>query len=216
MEDQFSSPFRLKLWGTYACFARPEMKVERVSYPTMTPSAARGALESILWKPQIAWRIDRIDRLRPPIFQQVRRNEVESKASTDRPAIIVDEARQQRAGLLLRDVAYTIHARFCLTRRANSADSIAKYVAMFVRRARAGQCFQRPCLGSREFAADFALLSPGDPDPLGEDALPTEELGWIFYDFDWSHRPPRPRFFEARLENGRMAVPPPDSVGIRS
>lgn len=216
MTDHLSRPFRLKLWGAYACFARPEMKVERVSYPTMTPSAARGALESILWKPQIAWRIDRIDRLRPPVFQQVRRNEVQSKASSERSAIIIDETRQQRAALVLRNVAYTIHARFGLTRKSGPADTLAKYTAMFERRARAGQCFQRPCLGSREFAAEFALLSPNDPDPPPEDALPTEDLGWIFYDFDWSYRPPRPRFFEARLEVGRMTVPPPDSVGLKS
>ena len=186
------------------------------SYAIMTPSAARGVLESILWKPQIAWRIERIDRLRLPVFQQVRRNEVQSKASLDRSAIVVDETRQQRAALVLRDVAYTIHARFCLTEKAGSADTIAKYAAMFERRAGAGQCFQRPCLGSREFAAEFALLSSDDPDPPAEGALPAEGLGWIFYDFDWSHRPPRPRFFEARLQGGRMNVPPPDSVGIRS
>ena len=216
MTDHISRPFRLKVWGNYACFARPEMKVERVSYPIMTPSAARGVLESILWKPQIFWRIERIDRLHAPIFQQVRRNEVQSKASPDRIEIIISEARQQRAALVLRDVAYTIHARFGLTNKAASADTVAKYAAMFERRAYAGQCFQRPCLGSREFAADFSLLSRNDPDPLAEEALPVENLGWIFYDFDWSQRPPCPRFFEARLEGGRMRVPPPDSVGLKS
>ncbi len=216
MQDPFSRPSRLKLWGEYACFARPEMKVERVSYPIMTPSAARGAVESILWKPQIEWRIDRIDRLRPPIFQQIRRNEVESKASPDRPAIIIDETRQQRAAMVLRDVAYTIHARFRLTGKAGPTDTITKYTEIFERRARTGQCFQRPCLGSREFSAAFALIESDDPDPLPEDAQPVEPLGWIFYDFDWSQRPPRPRFFDARLENGRMIVPPPESVGLRS
>jgi len=215
MPDPFSRPFRLKLRGNYACFARPEMKVERVSYPIITPSAARGAIESILWKPQIKWRIDRIDRLRPPVFQQIRRNEVESKASPDRAGIIIDQTRQQRAALVLRDVAYTIHARLCLTDKAGPADTIAKYTEIFERRARAGQCFQRPCLGSREFSAEFALIEAGDPDPPPEETQPVEMLGWIFYDFDWSQRPPRPLFFEARVENGRMMVPPPESVGLR-
>jgi CRISPR-associated protein Cas5d len=182
----------------------------------MTPSAARGVIESILWKPQFSWRIDRIDRLRPPVFQQVRRNEVGSRASPDRPAIIIEAVRQQRATLLLRDVAYTIHATLYLSARAGPDDTLAKYAAMFERRARRGQCFQRPCLGSREFAADFALLEAGDPDPSPEHALPTEELGWIFHDFDWSHSPPRPRFFQGWLEYGRMMVPPPESVGAPS
>lgn len=216
MPDPFSRPFRLKLWGSYACFARPEMKVERVSYPIITPSAARGAIESILWKPQIEWRIDRVDRLRPVVFQQIRRNEVESKASPDREAIIIDETRQQRAALVLRDVAYAIHARFRLTDRAAPADTITKYTEIFERRARAGQCFQRPCLGSREFSAEFALIEAGAPDPMPEGTQPVETLGWMFYDFDWSRRPPRPRFFEARVDNGRMMVPPPESAGVRS
>ena len=144
LSDRISRIFRLRLWGEYACFTRPELKVERVSYPMMTPSAARGALESILWKPQICWCIERIDRLRVPIFQQVRRNEVELKASAERTAIVIDQVRQQRAALILRDVDYVVHARICLTPKAGQQDSLAKYSAMFQRRARAGQCFQRP------------------------------------------------------------------------
>jgi CRISPR-associated protein Cas5d len=209
-----SSLFRLLLWGDHACFSRPEMKVERVSYPIMTPAAARGALEAILWKPQIAWRIERIDRLRPPKFEQVRRNEVELKASPDRAAIVVDQVRQQRAALVLRDVAYVVHARFVLTTKAGPDDSVAKYVAMFERRARAGQCFQRPCLGSREFAAEFRLIEECEPEPATDGS--DESLGWIFHDFDWSQRPPQPRFFEARLEAGRMRVPPSDSLELHA
>jgi CRISPR-associated protein Cas5d len=216
MPDSLSRPFRLKLWGKYACFSRPEHKVERVSYPIITPSAARGAIESILWKPQIDWRIEQIDRLHAPVFQQVRRNEVQSKASVDRSEIVIDEARQQRAALVLRDVAYVLHARFSLTSKAGPTDTVAKYVAMFERRARAGQCFQRPCLGSREFAAEFELLEPDDPAPPSQDDRPAENLGWIFYDFDWSKRPPTPRFFEAQLTHGHMVVPPPESLGLRS
>jgi len=214
MSTQSSRPFRLLLWGDYACFARPEMRVERVSYPIMTPAAARGALEAILWKPQIAWQVERIDRLRPTKFEQVRRNEVEVKASFDRESIVVDQVRQQRAALVLRDVAYLLHAHFRLTRRAGPRDSVAKYVAMFERRGRAGQCFQRPCLGSREFAAEFRLLEDNEPN------LPTdgsnESLGWLFHDFDWSQRPPRPRFFEARLQAGCMVVPRADSGALHA
>jgi CRISPR-associated protein Cas5d len=208
--------FRLLVWGDQACFARPEMKVERVSYPIMTPSAARGVLESIFWKPEIAWRVERIDRLRPARFMQVRRNEVEAKASVNLPAIIVDQVRQQRAALVLRDVAYVIHAHIDLTAKAGPDDTLAKYEAMFERRARAGQCFHRPCLGTREFAAEFKLLGAEEPDPPAEGAAETESLGWILYDLDRSRRPPVPRFFEAELQDGRMVVPSPESVGIRS
>jgi CRISPR-associated protein Cas5d len=208
MPTDISHTIRIQFWGKYACFTRPEMKVERVSYPMMTPSAARGSLESIFWKPQMAWRIERIDRLRPPVFQQVRRNEVELKASVDRSGIVIDRARQQRAALILRDVAYVVHARIALTSSAAGEDTIAKYVAIFRRRAGRGQCFQRPCLGTREFAADFQLIDENDPDPGVVDAPADENLGWMFYDFDWSHQPPQARFFEARLAFGRMAVPP--------
>lgn len=216
MPKPAKSQFRLLVWGDHALFSRPEMKVERVSYPMMTPSAARGVLESIVWKPQLSWRIDRIDRLRPPRFMQIRRNEVESKASPAAAHIIVDKDRQQRAALVLRDVAYLIHASLAITAKAGPEDTLAKYTSIFERRARAGQCHQRPCLGTREFAADFRLLDLDEPDPPIPDAQETESLGWIFYDFDWSRRPPFPRFFDATLEHGRMLVPPPDSLGFRS
>lgn len=216
MTNQASRSFRVLFSGDHACFARPEMKVERVSYPIMTPSAARGALESIFWKPQFAWRIGRIDRLLPVRLMQVRRNEVAIKASPARAAIIVEQERQQRAALVLRDVAYVVHAAILLTEKAGPGDSLAKYAEMFMRRADAGQCFQRPCLGAREFAADFRRLDDGAADPAPAGATEHEALGWIFHDFDWSVRPPRPRFFEAHLDRGRMAVPPPGSLGLRA
>jgi CRISPR-associated protein Cas5d len=150
-------------------------------------------------------------------FEQVRRNEVSVKASLEREAIFVGPpVRQQRAALVLRDVAYVVHARFSLTGKAGPGDSVAKYAAMFERRARSGQCFQRPCLGSREFAAEFRLLEASEPDPVPACAAGEETLGWIFHDFDWSRRPPRPRFFEARLSAGRMLVPPPESLALRA
>lgn len=156
---------RLHVWGPRACFTRPEMKVERVSYDVMTPSAARGILEAVHWKPAILWVVDCIHVLRPIRFQSFRRNEVGAKAnatlaergmragSTAGLGLAVEEARQQRATLMLCDVAYLIEAHFELTARAGESDTPAKHLAMFNRRAAAGQCFHRPALGCREFAA---------------------------------------------------------------
>lgn len=161
---------RLKIWGDRACFTRPEMKVERVSYDVITPSAARGILEAIHWKPAIRWNIDRIHVLKPIRFESIRRNEVGSKISsaTVKSAMkkkslaglgnAVDEDRQQRAATILRDVAYVIEAHFALTERAGADDSEGKHLDIFNRRARKGQCFNQPCMGVREFPANFALL----------------------------------------------------------
>ena len=161
---------KIHVWGDRACFTRPEMKVERVSYDVMTPSAARGILEAIHWKPPILWVVDRIHVLKPIRFQSIRRNEVGAKAnatsaeramragSTEGLGLVMEEERQQRAATLLVDVAYVIEAHFTLTARAGAEDTPAKHAAMFNRRAALGQCFHRPCLGTREFAADFALL----------------------------------------------------------
>ena len=159
---------KLHCWGEWACFTRPEMKVERVSYDAMTPSAARGVVEAIYWKPEIRWRIDRITVLKPIRFASVRRNEVRDKIATvavakamkdgkGNLAFYVDEGdnRQQRATLMLRDVGYVIEAHFDLL---GGPDNIAKHLDQFNRRARKGSCFTRPYLGCREFVADFALL----------------------------------------------------------
>jgi len=118
-----SPPFRLRVWGPNACFTRPEMKVERVSYDVMTPSAARGVLEAILWKPAIRWIVERIDVLSPIRWESVRRNEVGSTMSPRSACLFVEDQRRQRAGLLLRDVDYVIHARFALTHKAGPDDS---------------------------------------------------------------------------------------------
>jgi len=168
---------RLHVWGERACFTRPEMKVERVSYDVITPSAARGILEAVHWKPAIVWVIDRIHVLKPIRFQSFRRNEVGAKMSaanartamnarsTAGLGLVVEENRQQRATVLLVDVDYVIEAHFELTSRAGEDDTEAKHLSMFNRRAESGQCFHRPCLGTREFPADFALLPPGAPLP---------------------------------------------------
>jgi CRISPR-associated protein Cas5d len=217
--ERLSQSQSIRVWGEWACFTRPEMKVERVSYDVVTPSAARGVLEAILWKPQMRWIVERIDVLKPIRRAAFRRNEVGEKASVDnrltamagkpvRIGIDIEDARQQRASVILRDVDYAIHARIGLTDRAGSDDPLTKFVEMFRRRAASGQCFQRPYLGTREFAAEFALVE-GDPKPIAED----RELGWMLYDIDYSGL--TPLFFEARLAAGSLAVPPPDSPELR-
>lgn len=210
------------VWGDYACFTRPEMKVERVSYDVPTPSAARGILESILWKPAIEWRVRIIEVLKPIRWATIRRNEVGSQGSWKwakqamnrgqlADGIIVEEDRQQRAALVLRDVAYVIHAEFRMTEHAGSDDNEGKFLDIFRRRVQKGQCYRRPYLGTREFAAHFG------PVPEEYEAISgMRDLGWMFYDFDYSTAPPRDRFFRAELRDGRIEVPLPDSIQVRS
>ncbi len=210
---------RLHVWGAHACFTRPEMKVERVSYDVLTPSAARGILEAVHWKPAILWVVDRIHVLKPIRFQSFRRNEVGAKASAQNAAaamraaattglgLLVDENRQQRATTLLVDVAYVIEAHFELTAQVGPEDTEAKHLAMFNRRAGNGQCFHRPSLGTREFPAEFALLPVGAPLPQMQ--LPAEQrnrdLGWMLHDIDFVNGNAS-RFFRARLEDGVLDV----------
>ncbi len=214
---------RLRVSGAYACFTRPEMKVERVSYDVMTPSAARGVLEAIHWKPAIRWIVTAIHVLRPIRFQSIRRNEVGSKASVtsirkamksasiDGLALVVERERQQRAATVLRDVDYIIDARFDLTEKAGRDDREGKHLDIFNRRARRGQCFQQPCLGNREFPARFSLIEQGEdsPKPIEE----SRDLGFMLWDID--HAGDRsPMFFRAHLVSGVIQIPPPGSVGI--
>lgn len=218
---------RLRVSGDHACFTRPEMKVERVTYDVMTPSAARGILEAIHWKPAIRWVIDKIHVLNPIRFQSIRRNEVGSKApagkiktamnrgSLEGLHLLVDDdrQRQQRASTVLFDVAYVIEARFVLTDRAGLDDSEGKHLDMFNRRATRGQCFHQPCLGTREFAAHFELLPPDAPPPRTIDE--TRDLGFMLWDIDHSAIGKPSLLFRARLENGVMVVPSADSTEIR-
>lgn len=210
---------RLHVWGERACFTRPEMKVERVSYDVMTPSAARGILEAIHWKPAIAWHVDRIRVLKPIRFQSIRRNEVGAKASaslasgamkrgdTNGLGIAVDEHRQQRAALVLVDVAYVIEAHFSMTAKAGPEDTPAKHISMFNRRAEQGQCFHRPCLGTREFAAEFALVAEGAALPVSTLEPGVRDLGWMLHDIDFA-RGNESRFFRAEMRDGVIDVPP--------
>jgi CRISPR-associated protein Cas5d len=210
---------RLHVWGDLACFTRPEMKVERVSYDVMTPSAARGILEAIHWKPAIRWEVTRIHVLRPIAFRSIRRNEVSDKASvanarsamkagtTAGLGIDVASARQQRAAMVLADVGYVIEARFDLTERATPEDTAAKHISMFNRRAASGQCFHRPSFGMREFAAEFRLIGEGEPLPTS--TLPAgdrdRDLGWMTYEPGYDGSTPA-RFFRARLTGGVLEV----------
>lgn len=210
---------KLHVWGDYACFTRPEMKVERVSYDVITPSAARGILEAIHWKPAIRWLVDRIHVLKPIRFQSFRRNEVGSKISASKAKsgmnnnsleglhLLVDEDRQQRATIALRDVAYVIEAHFEMTTKAEIGDNVGKHADMFTRRARTGQCYHRPCFGVREFAADFALIEGAMPDVtlLPEDH--DKDLGWMLYDIDFANDM-TPHFFRAQMKDGIVELAP--------
>jgi CRISPR-associated protein Cas5d len=208
---------KLHVWGERACFTRPEMKVERVSYDVMTPSAARGILEAIHWKPAIRWIVDRIHVLKPIRFESIRRNEVGSKIpeSSVRSAmrsgqlgdlaIVVDEDRQQRAATVLRDVAYVIEAHFERTGKWGAEDTDAKHIDMARRRARSGQCFQRPCLGTREFAADFELAE-GELPPVDVSLMGRRDLGFMLLDIDFAAGN-RPVFFRTEMVEGVITVP---------
>lgn len=214
MPKSRSRPIRLKVWGRNACFTRPEMKVERVSYDVMTPSAARGVLEAILWKPAIVWRITQIDVLKPIKWESVRRNEVGAVMSPRSDGMFVEDERQQRAGLILRDVEYTIHAYCEMTDRAGPEDNVIKFEEMFQRRAENGQCFHRPYLGCREFSADFEPVLKDQPLPIDE----TRDLGWMLYDISHANSVDikgihlcsdgcRPHFFRASLDKGKILIP---------
>lgn len=221
----------LRTWGELACFTRPEMKVERVSYPVITPSAARGLLESILYKPQFRWQVRRIAVKKPIRFLAFRRNEVKSRLSPRNPEpLLADEDRTQRNTLALRDVEYVIEASFHLTPLAGlprrrpadnedqGDDTPVKYLAMFQRRAEKGQCFSQPAFGCREFPAHFELANEAAMQ-VPANTNPDTDLGLMLYDvFDLSvskdQQPgkiekPQPRitFFKAQLQSGVVNVP---------
>jgi CRISPR-associated protein Cas5d len=212
-----SQGIALHVWGDLACFTRPEMKVERVSYDAITPSAARGILEAIYWKPEIRWVVQRLHVLRPIRFTTLRRNEVASKISESSVktamkrnqgslGLVVEDDRQQRAATLLRDVAYVIEARFEIV---GGPDNPGKHLDQFNRRARSGQCWHRPYLGCREFPADFALVEEPDH-PMPASTLPSDQrdrdLGYMLHDIDFANGM-QPRFFRAELRDAVIEVP---------
>lgn len=197
----------LRVYGPFALFTRPEMKVERVSYDVMTPSAARGILEAVYWKPGLRWVIDGIAVRKPIRLVSIRRNELAGRLPVDSirsamkggeaPSTSVEDHRQQRSSLVLRDVEYLLDAHFVL---AGEDDNAAKHIDTFRRRARSGRCHHQPYFGTREFPAYFELVEGERPAQLYRG---NRELGWMLYDLDFSaEEGPRPRFFRARMSQG--------------
>jgi CRISPR-associated protein Cas5d len=204
---------RLKVWGDYACFTRPEMKVERVSYDVMTPSAARGILEAIYWKPAIVWEIDRIYVMKPVKFDNIRRNEVLGKiplasvknAFQGKEAVRFKDAndeRVQRASLVLRDVEYIIEAHFNLTDKAGPEDTIEKHYNVALRRMRRGQCFHHPYFGCREFPVQFEFIEGEIPK---SELKGKKDLGLMLWDIDFP-KDMTPVFFRAEMNDGVIDV----------
>ena len=202
-----SPTFRVRVRGPMACFTRPELKVERVSYEVMTPSAARGILEAILWKPAIRWRIEQIAVLAPIRFSQIKRNEVNARLSERgrHSAYFAEDDRAQRNTLYLRDVDYVVEAHLEMTAKAGDDDNLTKFIEMFTRRLEKGQRFHQPYLGCREFAATVEA-APSPLPPPHESLMGLKPLGLILHDIDFEHGN-QPRFFEARIVDGVMAVP---------
>ncbi len=216
---------QVEVWGEYACFSRCEMKTERVSYDCMTPSAARGLLESIYWHPGLRWRIDRIHVCSPVRFTNIRRNEVKDKinARSVKPVmergagelyLAAPESIQQRAAMVLRDVHYVIDAHFEMTDKAAAGDNPGKFQDIIKRRLERGQCYSMPYFGTREFPAQFCRCTELPPCP--KELEGRRDLGWMLLDMDYSE-PENivPRFFRAELADGVLVVPPWDSEEVR-
>ncbi|BAK81138.1 type I-C CRISPR-associated protein Cas5c [Candidatus Arthromitus sp. SFB-rat-Yit] len=215
--------FTLRVWGDYACFTRPEMKVERVSYDVITPSSARAIFEAIHWKPAIRWVIDEINVIKPIKFQTILRNEVKSVISEQsiknsmknmEKQIYIDanEERAQRNSMILKDVEYVIKAHFEMTKHAGESDDEKKHYNIFLRRARKGECFTQPYFGCREFSCNFELLEDGEvPANINE----TKDLGWMLYDIDFVKKGDsykgvkeyNPKFFRAEMIKGKIFIP---------
>jgi len=219
--------FCLEVSGDYACFTRPEMKVERVSYDVITPSAARAIFEAVFWKPSIRWQITRIEVLKPINWISVRRNEVGrvfsmptakqvNGTSLEPMGFYVEDERQQRAGLFLRDVKYRLHADLIFDQNKDPDSDYGKYAAMFERRARKGQCFNQPYLGTREFSCAFRLID-AEKLKIEQSAIAEDRtLGWMLYDLDYSDRNnPNPKFFNASMRQGVVDVPDWHSSEVR-
>ena len=201
----------IEVWGDYACFTRPEMKTERVSYDMITPSAARGLVEAIYWHPGLRYTVDRIYLLKPVQFTSIRRNEVKStllssaalsaaKGGTP-PVLYTSEDIQQRAAMVLQDVHYVIECHFDLTDKAAPSDNPGKFQDILRRRLRKGQCYHQPCFGCREFPANFREWPGGSIPALKV----TQDLGFMLHSLDYSDSANiRSQFFRAKLVDGVM------------
>jgi CRISPR-associated protein Cas5d len=215
----------IEVSGDFACFTRPEMKVERVSYDVMTPSAARAIFEAIFWKPAIKWQVSKIEVLNPIQWASVRRNEVGAvvpsgsvkqamNSGKGTLGICIEDDRQQRASLLLRDVRYRIFAELLFDQSKDQESEYGKYLAMFERRVGKGQCFNQPYLGCREFSCSFRPIYDlaTESSPISE----SRSLGWMLYDMDYTNgKTPHPKFFNANLHMGVINVPTWDAEGVR-
>lgn len=215
----------VEVWGDYALFSRPEMKVERVSYDVMTPSAARGLLESIYWHPGMKWKVDRIRVCAPIRFTNIRRNEVKDIVSASKARTVMERGRemylatpdsiQQRAAMVLRDVHYVIDAHFDMTMRASVTDNPGKFQDIMRRRVEKGQFYHQPCFGVREFPAHFRPCTELPPCP--EELKGEKDFGWMLLDLDYSDKENiTPRFFRAVLKDGVLDVPPMHSEETRA
>ncbi len=216
---------RLEVWGDYACFTRPEMKTERVSYDVMTPSAARGLLEAVYWHPGMRWVIDRVRVCAPIRFTNLRRNEVKATINARSVRTVMERGKgelwlaapeeiQQRAAMLLRDVRYVIEAHFDLTDKAAPGDNPGKFQDIMRRRVERGQFYHQPCFGCREFPAQFRACEELPPCP--EELKGERDLGYVLWDMDYSD-PENivPLFFRAKLKDGVLEVPTRDSGEVK-
>ena len=215
----------VEVWGDYALFSRPEMKTERVSYDVITPSAARGLLDSILFHPGMKWVVDRIHVCAPIRFTNIRRNEVKDTISARKMQTLMEkggeaylatpESIQQRAAMVLRDVHYVIDAHFDMTMRASPTDNPGKFQEMMRRRVEKGQCYHQPYFGTREFPVRFRPCTQLPPCP--EELTGEKDLGWMLLDMDYSDKENiTPRFFRAVLRDGVLEVPPMYSKEVRA
>lgn len=196
---------RVKVQGDFACFTRPDLKVERMTYPCMTPSAARGILDSILWKPEFQWYVRRIVVLKPVKFFSVKRNEINSKQGKN--PIIIEDRRAQRNSIVLKDVAYIIEASICQKEKSDK-NPPKKYIEMFRRRVRKGQCYRRPFLGTREFYAEFR-----EPEGTENPILEPIPIGSMLFDmfYDEKGKPSPLFFYDVSVENGILNCEVPEN-----
>lgn len=215
--------FCLEVWGDLACFTRPELKVERVSYDVITPSAARAIFDAVLYKPALRWEVTRIEVLSPIKWTSIRRNEVGAVGTPKTKEIFIEEKRQQRNALMLRDVRYRIYAKLIFIpvserkvkqREHEADDNPGKYYAMFERRASKGQCFNQPYLGTRECSAYFELIS-NDAQKIIKPIEEDRDLGIMLYDMDFSNpKNITAMFYRANMKQGVIEVPPLNSDEI--
>lgn len=216
---------KVRIRGDHACFTRPEFKGERVSYDVPTPSALKGILEAIYWKPAIAWHIDAIHIMRPVRFETIRRNEVAKKVPPVAPYmksgkplhLIVEEERTQRAATILRDVDYYVEAHFTFTKEAYPGNTEGKHLDIFNRRLNKGQTYHQPCLGCREFPAIIEPVDGAIPiSPLADTPDGNKSLSWMLFDFKFSESGERtPVYFQANIEKGIVRIPSATSQEVK-